>query len=203
MFAEIIGQTGALAAVLIIDIVLAGDNAIVVGLAAGGLAPEQRRIAIVVGVAAATVLRIVFALVTMDLLEIIGLTLAGGLLLLWVAWKMYRELRRKRAPAVAGEPAPEAVPRKTLTQAVTQIVVADLSMSLDNVIAVAGVAQTQAAPWVLVVGLVFSVALMGAAATAIARLLDRYAWIAWVGLAIITVVALRMIWEGSEQILAQ
>jgi YjbE family integral membrane protein len=203
MFAEIIGQTGALAAVLIIDIVLAGDNAIVVGLAAGGLAPEQRRIAIVVGVAAATVLRIVFALVTMDLLEIIGLTLAGGLLLLWVAWKMYRELRRKRAPAVAGEPTPEAVPRKTLTQAVTQIVVADLSMSLDNVIAVAGVAQTQAAPWVLVVGLVFSVALMGAAATAIARLLDRYAWIAWVGLAIITVVALRMIWEGSEQILAQ
>jgi YjbE family integral membrane protein len=203
MFAEIIGQTGALAAVLIIDIVLAGDNAIVVGLAAGGLAPEQRRIAIVVGVAAATVLRIVFALVTMDLLEIIGLTLAGGLLLLWVAWKMYRELRRKRAPAVAGEPTPEAVPRKTLTQAVTQIVVADLSMSLDNVIAVAGVAQTQAAPWVLVVGLVFSVALMGAAATAIARLLDRYAWIAWVGLAVITVVALRMIWEGSEQILAQ
>ena len=189
--------------VVIIDVVLAGDNAIVVGLAAGGLAPEQRRIAIVVGVAAATVLRIVFALVTMDLLEIIGLTLAGGLLLLWVAWKMYRELRRKRAPAVAGEPTPEAVPRKTLTQAVTQIVVADLSMSLDNVIAVAGVAQTQAAPWVLVVGLVFSVALMGAAATAIARLLDRYAWIAWVGLAIITVVALRMIWEGSEQILAQ
>jgi YjbE family integral membrane protein len=201
MIPEILHQGGALAAVLIIDLVLAGDNAIVVGLAAGGLPPEQRRIAIIVGVAAATVLRIAFALVTLDLLEIIGLTLAGGLLLLWVAWKMYRELSRKRAPRVADGPAPEP-PRKTLAQAVTQIVVADLSMSLDNVIAVAGVAQTQSAPWVLVVGLVVSVALMGLAATAIARLLDRYFWIAWVGLAIITLVALRMIWEGSEQILA-
>jgi YjbE family integral membrane protein len=198
----------ALVSVIIIDIVLAGDNAIVVGMAAAGLPPEARRRVIFVGIAAATVLRIAFASVTMHLLEIIGLMLAGGLLLLWVSWKMYRDLREGHF--VAPEPAPaEGLPgplpveparRKTTGQAMMQIVVADLSMSLDNVLAVAGVAH-QSQPWILVVGLVLSVALMGVASTFIARLLERYFWISWVGLGIITFVALRMIWDGCEQIL--
>lgn len=194
----------ALVSVVIIDIVLAGDNAIVVGMAAAGLPPQARRRVIVAGIAAATVLRILFASVTIHLLEIIGLTLAGGLLLLWVSWKMYRELREANLvaePATAdGRPPPPQRRDKSMGQAMLQIVLADLSMSFDNVIAVAGVAH-QSATWILVVGLVLSVALMGVASTYIARLLERHFWISWVGLGIITFVALRMIWDGSAQIL--
>ncbi len=200
----ILNQASALLSVVIIDIVLAGDNAIVVGMAAAGLPAAHRRRVIAAGIAAATVLRILFASVTMQLLAIIGLTLAGGILLLWVAWKMYRELREAH---IVGEPAsppgqlrPPQRRQKTMGQAMLQIVLADLSMSLDNVIAVAGVAH-QSAPWILVVGLVLSVALMGIASTFIARLLERFFWIAWVGLGIIAFVALRMIWDGSAQIL--
>lgn len=198
----------ALVSVIIIDIVLAGDNAIVVGMAAAGLPPQTRRRVIVVGIAAATLLRIVFASVTVQLLAIIGLTLAGGLLLLWVAWKMYRDIRDGHIspdPLPADGLLPVDVPpqrTKTMGHAMLQIVVADVSMSLDNVIAVAGIAH-ESPRWILVVGLVLSVALMGVAATYIARLLERFPWISWVGLGIITFVALRMIWDGSAEILRQ
>lgn len=192
-------QAGALASVVLIDIVLAGDNAIVIGMAAAGLPADRRARAIAGGVAVATVLRICFAFLAMRLLAVIGLRLAGGILLLWVAWKLYREIPRTRRRAHP-EPAP-AAGGKTVTRALLQIVVADLSMSLDNVIAVAGVARTQSEPWVLIVGLALSVALMGVASNFVARLLARWPWIAWLGLAIIAVVALRMIWEGSEEIL--
>jgi YjbE family integral membrane protein len=204
-----LNQASALLSVVIIDIVLAGDNAIVVGMAAAGLPAARRRRVIAAGIAAATVLRILFAVLTMQLLGIIGLIFAGGVLLLWVAWKMYRELRaaqRVVAPAPAdgqpdGQPPPPRRPPKTTAQAMCQIVLADLSMSLDNVLAVAGVARTQSEPWVLVVGLVLSVALMGIASNYIARLLDRMFWISWVGLGIVAFVALRMIWDGSAEIL--
>jgi len=199
-------ELSALVSVIIIDIVLAGDNAIVVGMAAAGLPPQTRRRVIVVGICAATVLRIAFASVTMHLLEIIGLLLAGGLLLLWVSWKMFRDIRdghmvAATAPAhgVASAPTLPAPRQKTTAQAMLQIVIADVSMSLDNVLAVAGVAH-QSAAWILVVGLALSVALMGVASTFIAGLLNRYPWISWVGLGIITFVALRMIWDGADQI---
>jgi YjbE family integral membrane protein len=188
--------------VLIIDIVLAGDNAIIVALAAATLPPEQRRRVIIYGIAAATVLRILFALVTMRLLEVIGLTFAGGLLLLWVSWKFYRELRHSAAAVPQAEgAAPQR--RKSTRQALLQIVLADLSMSFDNVMAVAGVARSQSDPWILVVGLVASVALMGVASNFLAQLLNRYGWIAWLGLGIVTFVALRMIWDGSFEIAHQ
>jgi YjbE family integral membrane protein len=200
----ILNQASALLSVVIIDIVLAGDNAIVVGMAAAGLPAAHRRRVIAIGIAAATVLRIVFALLATHLLAVIGLTFAGGILLLWVAWKMYRELRAAYLAAAAdrreGRPAPPRRRAKTAMQAMAMIVLADVSMSLDNVIAVAGVA-TRSGPWVLVVGLVLSVALMGVASTYIARLLERLFWISWVGLGIVTFVALRMIWDGSAQIL--
>jgi YjbE family integral membrane protein len=197
-------QASALLSVVIIDVVLAGDNAIVVGMAAAGLPPERRPRVIAVGIAAATVLRILFAFVALELLRtVIGMTLAGGLLLLWVASKMYREIRDARlTPAHAtapGVPPPPARRReKTQTQAMTQIVLADLSMSLDNVLAVAGVARDH--PFVLFVGLALSVALMGVASTYIARLLDRLFWLSWVGLGIVTFIAFRMIWDGSAQL---
>ncbi|MGI4800106.1 MAG: TerC family protein [Janthinobacterium lividum] len=180
---------------LLIDLVLAGDNAIVVGLAVNGLPAEQRRRAIVFGVAAATLLRIAFALVTLQLLAIVGLLLAGGLLLLWVCWRMYRELRR----GDAGHEATEAAP-KTMRAAMFQIVLADLSMSLDNVLAVAGAAREH--PWVLVLGLAISVVLMGVAASLVARLLERYRWLAWVGLAIVLYISCKMIWEGGHEVFA-
>jgi YjbE family integral membrane protein len=201
----ILNQASALLSVVIIDIVLAGDNAIVVGMAAAALPTDRRRRVIAAGIAAATVLRIAFAAVTLQLLAIVGLTVAGGLLLLWVAWKMYRELRQAQLAAAPAADGP-ARPRrriKTTAQAMTQIVLADLSMSFDNVIAVAGVARTQSEPWVLVVGLVLSVALMGVASTYIARLLERAFWLSWVGLGIVAIVALRMIWDGSVQIAQQ
>lgn len=195
-----LNQITALVSVVVIDLVLAGDNAIVVGMAAAGLAPERRRRAILTGIAAATMLRILFAAIALQLLEIIGLALAGGILLLWVAWKLFRELRQAERvrSAAAGRAPPRA---KTTRQAVVQIVAADISMSLDNVLAVAGVARTQAEPWVLFLGLILSVALMGMASTLIARLLGRHSWLAWVGLAIIAVVALRMIWAGGGEVL--
>ena len=191
--------------VIMIDLVLAGDNAIVIGLAAAGLPREQRGKAILIGIVAATLMRIGFALITTQLLAIIGLLLAGGILLLWVCWKMWQELRagHKHDEDVAVDtlgkdsPAVEA-PRKTLRQAATQIVIADVSMSLDNVLAVAGAALEH--PRILIIGLVLSVALMGIGATFIAKLLNRYRWIAYIGLLIILYVALHMMWEGGKEV---
>ncbi|HVV91861.1 MAG TPA: YjbE family putative metal transport protein [Hyphomicrobiales bacterium] len=186
--------------VVVIDVVLAGDNAVIIGLAAAGLRPEQRTRAILIGIGVATVLRIVFAGAATALLQIVGLVLAGGLLLLWVAWRMFRELRGSRAAAVpdgAGQ-GETAAPGKTLGGAIRQIVVADVSMSLDNVLAVAGAAREH--PWVLVAGLALSVALMGLAAALIARMLERFRWIAWGGLAVIVYVALDMIWRGAWEV---
>jgi YjbE family integral membrane protein len=189
--------------VVMIDLVLAGDNAIVIGLAAAGLPKEQRNRAILVGIVAATVLRIVFAALTTQLLQIVGLLLAGGVLLLWVCWKMWRELRTSQHDeeeaerALAGENGDYTaggMPRKTFAQAAWQIVIADVSMSLDNVLAVAGAARDH--PYVLIFGLVLSIALMGLAASFIARLLQRHRWIAYVGLAVILYVALEMIYRG-------
>ncbi|MGH6896166.1 MAG: TerC family protein [Geminicoccaceae bacterium] len=197
--------------VIFIDLVLAGDNAIVIGLAAAGLPREQRNRAILVGIIAATVLRIFFASITTWLLAIVGLLVAGGILLLWVCWKMWRELRTTASEADAAQEAladedldrsdgiPEGTPRKTFAQAAWQIVIADVSMSLDNVLAVAGAAREH--PVVLIFGLVLSIALMGLAATFIAGLLQRYRWIAYVGLLIILYVALSMIWEGSIEVI--
>ena len=200
----------ALGQVIAIDLVLAGDNAVVIGLAAAGLPKELRTKAILVGILAATVLRIFFALITTQLMAVTGLVLAGGVLLLWVCWKMWRELReghdaeeQSAQEALAdkdlnrdGTIAP--APRKTFRQAAIQIIVADVSMSLDNVLAVAGAAREH--PSVLIIGLALSIALMGLAASFIARLLGRYRWIAYVGLAIILYVALKMIWEGWHEV---
>ena len=200
----------ALLQVIGIDLVLAGDNAIVIGLAAAGLPKEQRAKAILVGIAAATVMRIGFALLTTQLLAIVGLLLAGGILLLWVCWKMWRELRAGHNEPVMAEEAltgqdlnadgtvAGGAPTKTFAQAATQIVIADVSMSLDNVLAVAGAAHGH--PTVLIVGLVLSIALMGLAASFVARLLNKYRWIAYIGLLIIVYVALKMIWEGWHQV---
>ncbi len=222
-------ELAAFVQVVFVDLVLAGDNAVVVGMAVAGLPREQRARAMMIGIAAATAMRIVFASVTVQLLQIIGLTLAGGLLLLWVSWRLWRELEQTRqerrrtsaeapseAHTAAGqggfgldepEPARAAASRprdahsrygKTLRQAATQIVVADLSMSLDNVLAVAGVARDHLV--VLVFGLGLSVLFMGLAAVLIARLLSRFHWIAYVGLALIFYVAVRMIVEGSFEV---
>jgi YjbE family integral membrane protein len=190
----------ALFQVILIDLVLAGDNAIVIGLAAAGLAREQRGKAILIGVAAATLLRIVFAGLTTQLLAIVGLLLAGGILLLWVCWKMWRELRSAAHPSdgVTIEGVPEAPPTKTLAQATWQIVVADVSMSLDNVLAVAGAAREH--PIVLIFGLALSIAMMGIAASFIARLLQKHRWIAYVGLVVILYVAGEMIYRGALEI---
>ena len=204
--------TDALAAlfqVLMIDLVLAGDNAVAVGLAAGGLPEAQRKKAILWGLMAAVVIRIGFALITTQLLGVIGLLFAGGLLLLWVCWKMWRELRdQARADEVAaqavldGDPTtePAVKPAKSFRAALIQILVADISMSLDNVLAVAGAAREH--PGILVFGLLMSIALMGVAATWIASLLHRYRWIGYIGLAIVVYVALHMMWEGHRQIIA-
>lgn len=201
----------ALMQVIGIDLVLAGDNAIVIGLAAAGLPKEQRAKAILVGIAAATVLRIVFAIGTTQLLAITGLLLAGGILLLWVCWKMWRELRSGHAAdedrateALSGEDRNAdgliagGGPRKTFAQAAWQIVIADVSMSLDNVLAVAGAAREH--PTVLIFGLILSIALMGIAASWIAQLLQRHRWIAYVGLVIIFYVALEMVWRGWHEV---
>jgi YjbE family integral membrane protein len=201
---------GVLLQVIMIDLVLAGDNAIVIGLAAAGLPPEQRSRVILFGIAAATVLRIAFAGITTQLLQIVGLLLAGGILLLWVCWKMWRELQRTRPQASSrgqlatgthggGTVALNGPPQKTLAQAAWQIVLADVSMSLDNVLAVAGAAREH--PYLLVFGLLLSVAMMGVAAGFIARLLERHRWIIYVGLAIVLYVAFDMIYRGTEELL--
>ena len=200
--AEIFSQAAiaAFLQVIMIDLVLAGDNAVVIGLAAAGLPKERRARAILIGIIAATVLRILFASIAIELLAIVGLLLAGGVLLLWVCWKMWRELRgpnrRDTEAALAGGSA--HVPHKTFAQAAWQIVVADISMSLDNVLAVAGAARDH--PVALVFGLGLSIVLMGVAASLVARLLNRHRWIAYVGLAIILYVACDMIWRGAHEV---
>ena len=220
-------ELSALLQVIIVDLVLAGDNAIVVGMAAAGLPAKDRTRVIAIGIAAATLMRIGFAAVTVQLLQIVGLLLAGGLVLLWVAWKLWREIRARReahraadaaaaapeagaheAAAATGEPdageseagATGSAPPKRMRDAIIQIVVADVSMSLDNVLAVAGIARDHT--WVLVVGLVLSVAFMGLAAAWIARQLEHRPWIAYVGLAVIFYVAMAMIVEGAREIAA-
>ena len=189
--------------IILIDIVLAGDNAIVVGALAAGLPPEQRKRVIMIGVLAALVLRIIFALIVTQLLQIVGLVLAGGLLLLWVAWRMYRELRHKEecspgSEEIIGDERSGLRAAKSFTSAAWGVALADVSMSLDNVLAVAGAARDH--PWVLVFGLVLSVILMGVAANFIARYIERYRWIAWVGLLVILWVALKMIYEGAGHV---
>ena len=204
-------ELSALLQVIVVDLVLAGDNAIVVGMAAAGLPARDRARVIALGIVAATLMRIAFAAVTVQLLQIVGLLLAGGLVLLWVAWKLWRELRARResqraADAATGAPgsgareaaAPAHAPPKRMRDAIVQIVVADVSMSLDNVLAVAGVARDHT--WVLVVGLVLSVAFMGLAAAWIARQLEHRPWIAYVGLVVIFYVAMAMIFEGAQEL---
>lgn len=206
-------ELASLASVILIDVVMSGDNAVIIGLAAAGLPADMRRKVIVFGILGATVLRIAFASITVQLLEIIGLTLAGGILLLWVAWRMWRELRAQ-SPAAAEVTASAAgggnaavdgadhahAGHKTFRQAFVSIIVADLSMSLDNVLAVAGAAQGHT--YILAIGLGLSIVLMGIAANFIARLLERYHWIAYVGLAVVAYVALDMIYRGSMEVMA-
>jgi YjbE family integral membrane protein len=210
---QLLPEAGALTAffqVVMIDLALAGDNAVAVGLAASGLPAAQRRRAIVLGLMVAVVMLIGFALITVQLLKVVGLLLGGGALLLWVCWKMWRELRQQgRAETAEGEAAleaatgvviggapPRAATAKTMGQALVQILVADLAMSLDNVLAVAGAARQH--PQVLVAGLLLSITLTGVAASWIARLLHRVRWLGYLGLAIVFYVSLHMIWEGHR-----
>jgi YjbE family integral membrane protein len=202
------GALAVLVQVILIDAVLAGDNAIVVGSLAAGLPVEQRKKVIAIGIGAALVLRIVFALLVTQLMQIVGLVLAGGLLLLFVAWRMYRDLRPTKGVVIDAEPAgagPEdfaAVtgppPAKSFAAAAWSVALADVSMSLDNVLAVAGAAREH--PEVMIIGLLVSVALMGVAANFIAKYIERYRWIAWVGLAVIVYVAGKMIYEGLNEV---
>lgn len=183
---------------------LAGDNAIVVGALAAGLPKQDQKRVILLGIIAALVLRIAFALVATQLLQIIGLVLAGGILLLWVSWRMWRDLHPAKAqPAVVDDPATreiEGPPQtKSFIQAAWAVAIADVSMSLDNVLAVAGAAREH--PGIMVFGLVLSIALMGIAASYIARVIDRYRWIAYIGLLVIVYVALRMIWDGYHDVM--
>ena len=193
--------------VVLIDLALAGDNAIVIGVAAAGLPQAQQGKAILIGIVAATILRVLFAGLATQILQIVSLLLAGGILLLWVCWKMWRELRassaarieaKKAAGASAGTNA-EGKSRKTLVQASWQIIVADVSMSLDNVLAVAGAAREH--PVVMIFGLGLSIAMMGVAASFIARLLQNHRWIAYVGLAVILYVAVEMMFRGTLDIM--
>ena len=216
---ELGSQLSAFLQVLMIDLVLAGDNAVAVGLAAAGLPHEQRKKVILYGLGAAVALRIGFALITVQLLQVVGLLVAGGLLLLWVCWRMWHDLKAGHheedaaakasledatgidvdsSGAIGGGAAAAAMPRKTFKQAFLTIFIADVSMSLDNVLAVAGAARDH--PGIMVFGLVLSIALMGIAATWIAKLLHRYPWIGYLGLAIVFFVAVRMIWEGHRQV---
>ncbi len=197
---HLLPELAALGQVLVIDLTLAGDNAVVVGLAGLGLPPRERRQAILFGIAAATLIRIALATVALQLLAIVGLTLAGGLLLLWVCWRMVRELRHR--PAAADDPSLAGrTGHGALRRAIGRIVLADLSMSLDNILAVAGAAGQHL--WVLITGLVVSIALMGLAASLVARLLERYRWIAWVGILVVAAVAIELIVEGTHQVMRQ
>ena len=187
-----IGSPAAMSAflqVLMIDVMLAGDNAIVVGAIAAGLPPAQRKKVILIGIIAALVLRVAFALAVTQLLKVVGLTFAGGLLLLWVAWKMWRELRAGHADHTEG-----FKPARSFVAAAWAVAVADVSMSLDNVLAVAGAAHAH--PGILIIGLILSVLLMGIAANVLARVIERYRWIAYVGLLVILFVALKMVYDG-------
>src|SRR3954466_3978085 len=202
-FAEILTPVGlaVLAQVILIDLTMAGDNVVIIGTLTSGLPARERRKVIMLGVAMAVVFLIAFALVATQLLKITGLLLAGGLLLLWVAYNMYREL--KPSPEVtADDPDTAAVEgppaTKTFLRAAVQITIADLSMSLDNVLAVAAAARDH--PSVLFVGLALSVTFMGLAANLVAKLVQRYHWIAWAGLVMILYVAGKMIWEGAQQV---
>ena len=186
-------QLFALGQIIFIDLVLAGDNAIVVGLAASRVSPELRARVIFWGMAGAVILRVTFAAVATQLLTIVGLTLAGGILLLWVCWRMWRDIAAEKHQI-----APEITAGASAKRAILQILVADISMSLDNVLAVAGAARDHLD--VLIIGLLMSVGLMGAAATYIARLLERYRWIAYIGLAIVVYVAIMMIYHGWEEV---
>ena len=192
------GGMVALFEVIGMDLILAGDNAVVIGLAAAGLPPDQRRRAILVGILAATVMRIGLALLATSLLAYPGVTFMGGFLLCWVCWKMWHELRQAPAPAGAAGAAPAPAKAKSIGQATLQIILADLSMSLDNVLSVAGAARGH--PSVLVIGLIFSIGLMGIAASYIAGLLNRHQWIAYLGLAIICFVAVNMLWTGAAEL---
>jgi YjbE family integral membrane protein len=202
---EFSSEISAILQVIFINVVLSGDNAIVVGMAAAGAPRAIRKKVIFYGIGAAVVLRVVLSLLAVQFLQVVGLLLAGGILLLWVCWKLYREIRSSDAEhggaAALGELAQEGgvvESTKTLGQAMWQILVADVSMSLDNVLAVAGAARDH--PLIMTAGLVLSVALMGLAATFIARLLDRYRWLAWVGLLVIVYVAAKMIWDGAWEV---
>ncbi|HVI05344.1 MAG TPA: YjbE family putative metal transport protein [Sphingomicrobium sp.] len=196
------GAVAAFLEIVFIDVALAGDNAIVVGALAAGLPTEQRKKVILIGIAAALVLRIAFALVVSQLLQIVGLVLAGGILLLWVAWRMYREIRHSGESAgsqeVVGDEHSGLRPAKTFASAALGVALADISMSLDNVLAVAGAAREH--PYILALGLVLSVLLMGAAANVVASYIDRYRWIAWGGLLVILWVAANMIFEGARNV---
>ena len=195
--AQLMSELSALLQVILIDIVLAGDNAVVVGLAAAGLPAQQQRSVIMWGIGIAFVLRVLFAVVALQLLAIIGLLLAGGILLLWVAWKMWRELRAGEAHT-AGTQDENAGATKTMRSAIVQVAIADVSMSLDNVLAVAGAARDHMT--VMVIGLALSIALMGLAAGYVARLMDRHRWIAYIGLVVVIWVSLSMIWEGGHEV---
>ncbi|WP_297804729.1 TerC family protein [uncultured Brevundimonas sp.] len=215
---ELVSQLVALGQVVLMDLVLAGDNAVAVGLAAAALPQDQRRKAILAGLAIAVVLRIGFALITIQLLAIIGLLMAGGFLLLWVCWKMWRELREQATHDQAEAqhelelaqsiehgtgPSPEelGLKRKTFGAALMQIIIADVAMSLDNVLAVAGASHEH--PWVMVFGLILSIALMGVAASFIAKLLHKYSWIGYIGLLVVLYVALHMIWDGGREVIVR
>jgi YjbE family integral membrane protein len=192
--------------VIMIDLVMSGDNAIIIGVAAAGLAADLRKRAIVIGIAVAAVTRMMFAAVAFYLLQIVGLLLAGGLLLLWVAWTMWKQFRDQQkaeaeAKANGGENNAQEVPTKTFRQALIAIVVADVSMSLDNILAVTGAAHEHL--YILIFGLALSVALMGVAANFIARVMERYKWIIYVGIALVTYVALEMIWRGGQRVVAE
>ena len=191
--------------VIFINVVLSGDNAVVVGMAAAGTPAAIRRKVIFYGLAGAVALRVLLSLLAVQFLDIVGLLFVGGILLLWVCWKLYREIREGAAEHVgvetladADDPTIVVESTKTLGDALWQIIIADVSMSLDNVLAVAGAAREH--PWIMAGGLILSIALMGIAATVIARLLDRYRWLSWLGLVVIAYVALRMIWEGAWEI---
>ena len=195
----------AFATVVLLDVALAGDNAIIVGALAAGLPAEQRRKVILIGILAALVLRIIFAVGVLYGLESFkhyGLVMGGGLLLLWVAWKMYRELKPKAvnggSPEVDGDETSGIRPAKSLLAAAWAVTIADVSMSLDNVLAVAGAARQH--PGIMVIGLILSVALMGIAANVIAKYIERYRWIAYVGVVIILYVAVEMVLKGIEQV---
>ncbi|MBN9530940.1 MAG: YjbE family putative metal transport protein [Alphaproteobacteria bacterium] len=204
------GPAWAFVSVILIDLALSADNAVVVGMAAAALEPKQRARAITIGIVAAVVFRIALALIATQLLAIIGLLLAGGLLLLWVSWKLWREIdadrRAAKRAALAGsdasvdeaEIAPDVKPAKSFREAVTQITIADISMSLDNVLAVAGAAREH--PYIMVFGLGLSILLMAVGAQLIARMLKKHRWIAYLGLAIIVYVSIKMIWEGGFEV---